>query len=105
MSDFLVSESSAGHFVLQGDLNRNTVTRAWIHAVSELQSRQNAGSEQLLVVDLSGIKDVDTAGLAWLINLLKNARQRNIQFQLNSVPSTLINLAKISDVDNFLSVQ
>jgi phospholipid transport system transporter-binding protein len=54
---------------------------------------------------MSGISHADTAGLAWLINLLKQSRHQNIRFVLKNVPTSLINLAKISDVEGFLSVQ
>ncbi|MFT2091880.1 lipid asymmetry maintenance protein MlaB [Paraglaciecola sp. 2405UD69-4] len=105
MKSFSVSEPSSGHFVLQGDLNRNTVTSGWRNAINDLSAKQDATGKALAIVDLSEIQDVDTAGLAWLVNLLKHSKQKNIRFQLKNVPATLINLAKISDVDQFLSVQ
>jgi len=105
VSSFSVSESSNGHFSLQGDLNRNTVTSAWKNSLSDLSAKQNQSSTDLPIVDLTEIQDVDTAGLAWLVNLLQQSKQQDIQFQLKNVPATLINLAKISDVDHFLSVQ
>lgn len=105
MNSISVSESSNGHFSLQGDLNRNTVTSAWKSSLSDLGAKQGTSSKELPIVDLLEVQDVDTAGLAWLVNLLKQSKQQNIQFQLKNVPVTLINLAKISDVDNFLSVQ
>ncbi|WP_133470781.1 STAS domain-containing protein [Paraglaciecola marina] len=105
MNSFSVSESSDGHFILQGDLNRNTVTSAWKNSLSDLNAKQDKSNTVLPIVDLAGVRDVDTAGLAWLVNLLRQSKQQHIQFQLKNVPVTLINLAKISDVDNFLSVQ
>ncbi|MEP0355363.1 MAG: STAS domain-containing protein [Paraglaciecola sp.] len=105
MNSFSVSELSGGHFTLKGDLNRNTVTFAWKNALSDLNTKQDESNELLPIVDLAEIQDVDTAGLAWLVNLLRQSKLQNIKFQLKNVPVTLINLAKISDVDNFLSVQ
>jgi phospholipid transport system transporter-binding protein len=105
VNSFSVIESTNGHFSLQGDLNRNTVTSAWKDSLVDLNAKQDASSNALPVVDMAEIQDVDTAGLAWLVNLLKQCKQQNIQLQLKNVPVTLINLAKISDVDQFLSVQ
>ncbi|MEO9946061.1 STAS domain-containing protein [Paraglaciecola sp.] len=105
MNSFSVSESSDGHFMLQGHLNRNTVMFAWKNSLSDLNAKQDKSNTVLPIVDLAEVRDVDTAGLAWLVNLLRQSKQQDIQFQLKNVPVTLINLAKISDVDNFLSVQ
>ena len=54
---------------------------------------------------MSGVTHSDTAGLAWLMNFLKLNQQQNVQIELKNIPESLINLAKISDVDSFLSVQ
>jgi phospholipid transport system transporter-binding protein len=54
---------------------------------------------------MSGVSHSDTAGLAWLMNFLKGNQQQNVHFELKNIPESMINLAKISDVDGFLSVQ
>jgi phospholipid transport system transporter-binding protein len=51
------------------------------------------------------VSNSDTAGLAWLMNFLKDSQQQNLHFELKNIPESLIKLAKISDVDSFLSVQ
>jgi phospholipid transport system transporter-binding protein len=40
-----------------------------------------------------------------LMNFLKGNQQQNIHFEIKCIPESLIKLAKISDVDSFLSVQ
>jgi phospholipid transport system transporter-binding protein len=39
------------------------------------------------------------------MNFLKDNQQQNIHFKLKNIPESLIKLAKISDVEGFLSVQ
>lgn len=105
MSDLAISEIPEGRFTLKGKLNRNTVPNFWPNGLAELK-RSNTNSKKYdAVLDMSGISHADTAGLAWLINLLKQSRHQNIRFVLKNVPTSLINLAKISDVEGFLSVQ
>jgi phospholipid transport system transporter-binding protein len=97
-----VTQPVPGRFLLTGELNRNTVNRSWPKSISDLLA---SAKRQTPVIDLAGISHADTAGLAWLLNLLRDAKKQNITFKLKNVPETIINLAKISDVNGFLPVQ
>jgi phospholipid transport system transporter-binding protein len=97
------ADNKAGHFVLRGTLNRETIPHFWPNCLAELaQAQQNCDS---LNLDLADIKHIDTAGLAWLLNLLRDTKQQQVTFTLSNVPATLLNLAKISDVEPFLPLQ
>jgi phospholipid transport system transporter-binding protein len=96
-----VIESPSGYFTLKGELNRNTIPRS--AALATLEKRANKKGSSTL--DMSGVSHTDTAGLAWLMNFLKGNQQQNVHFELIGIPKSLIKLAKISDVDSFLSVQ
>jgi phospholipid transport system transporter-binding protein len=104
MTKLDVIESPKGRFILQGDLNRNTIAKS--DALATLaQSIQNNSSVHAPTLDMLGVSNSDTAGLAWLMNFLKDSQQQNLHFELKNIPESLIKLAKISDVDSFLSVQ
>lgn len=96
MNKLSIVESPKGHFTLEGDLNRNTIPNA---------PSLNISATSELLLDMTQVKHTDTAGLAWLMNLLKQARSQGLKCELKGLPKTLVNLAKISDVDGFLSVQ
>jgi phospholipid transport system transporter-binding protein len=98
-----VTEASNGIFLLSGELNRDTVTHFWPNCLQELLAASHKGDA--LVLDLIGIKDSDTAGLAWLLNLLRDSKKLNIRFSVKNLPDTIGKLAKISDVDGFLPLQ
>ena len=102
MQTINVSSPNKGTFLLSGELNRASVNKSWPTSVADIKQ---AASQQPVILDLVGITQVDTAGLAWLINLLRDCQSQNIQFILCNVPETLINLAKISDVEGFLPLQ
>ena len=104
MAELKVVELPKDYYQLQGELNRNTIPKSDALAIVE-KSYQSLTSDKIITLDMAGVKHADTAGLAWLMNLLKDSRQQNVQFELNNIPESLINLAKISDVDSFLSVQ
>lgn len=104
MTKLEVFESPKGYFTLKGELNRNTIAKS--KALTTLdQSNQNNSSVDSYTLDMSGVRNSDTAGLAWLMNFLKGNQRQNVHFELKSIPESLIKLAKISDVDSFLSVQ
>ncbi|MFT5675755.1 MAG: phospholipid transport system transporter-binding protein [Paraglaciecola sp.] len=103
MSAVNVTEASKGIFLLSGELNRDTVTEFWPNCLQELIAASQKGDA--LVLDLIGIKDSDTAGLAWLLNLLRDSKKLNIRFSIKNLPGTIGKLAKISDVDGFLPLQ
>ena len=97
-----VSSPSKGTLLLTGELNRSCVNDCWPTRLADIKQ---AAAQQPAVLDLKGISHVDTAGLAWLINLLRDCKTQKIKFILRNIPQTLINLAKISDVDGFLPLQ
>ena len=107
MTKLKVIESPKDYFTLQGDLNRNTIAKSDALATLDqnIQSNQKNSRINDYTLDMSGVSNSDTAGLAWLMNFLKDNQQQNFHFELKNIPESLIKLAKISDVDSFLSVQ
>lgn len=103
MSDLTLVESSKGVYRLQGKLNRNTIPKS--DALAGLEAGKFTTDGQVNTLDMSGVTDTDTAALAWLMNFLKSNQKQNIRFELINTPLSLVKLAKISDVDSFLSVQ
>ena len=104
MTKLGVIESRKGYFTLQGELSRNTIAKSDALAMLKKNSL-NLTSDNVSILDMSGVSHSDNAGLAWLMNFLKYNQQHNVQFELKNIPESLIKLAKISDVDGFLSVQ
>ena len=100
MEKLIVIESPKSYYSLQGDLNRNTIANS-----DALAMLENTSNKDVATLDMSGVLHSDTAALAWLLNFLKDNQQQNIRFELKNIPESLIKLAKISDVDSFLSVQ
>lgn len=54
--------------------------------------------------DFSGLTNVDSAGLAWLLEQLAVARTRNLQIVFLHVPAQLLALAKVSAVTSLLPI-
>ena len=105
MTELKVLELPKGYYQLQGELNRNTIAQSDALTLIEQSSRSNTADGKITTLDMAAVTHADTAGLAWLMNLLKDSKQQNKQCELKNIPESLIKLAKISDVDGFLSVQ
>jgi phospholipid transport system transporter-binding protein len=94
-----IKQGGDGQFLLSGILNRDTVMNNW-----SLRDKGFAQETQV-TLDLAGVSQVDTAGLAWLVNLVAECRSLKIPLKLSNVPTTLVKLAKISDVEALLPLQ
>jgi phospholipid transport system transporter-binding protein len=84
--------------LFSGELNRDSVVQFW--PFKPLQSLP-----QQAVFDLAGLKHVDTAGLAWLIQVLAQAKAKSIQVELRGMPAQLHSLASVSDVLSLLPTE
>lgn len=83
---------------IKGELIREFISQKIIDQANRLLSTQT------ITVDLSQVSKVDTAGLAFLLLLLEDAKKSNIQLVFQHLPNDLLKLAKLSAVDSFLPV-
>lgn len=54
---------------------------------------------------MGDVERVDSAGLAWILNAIRDGKREGINVSLRELPEKLRKLAKISDVDGFLPVE
>mgnify|MGYP003915062961 FL=1 len=85
--------------MINGELTRHTITRGFERASKRLQV------EAFSNVDLTEVSRVDTAGLAWLLSLVENAKLSERQLSFSSVSNDLLKLAKLTGVETFLQVK
>lgn len=86
----------AGRFRLEGDVSFSTV----MHLLHE--SRSKFEHEPNIRLDLSGVEHIDSAGLALVIEWMREARQREQALEIKSAPERLVALARICDVIRLL---
>ena len=87
----------SGRFRVTGALNAYTAP-----TVLE-QSHQRFGTEPRLIVNLDGVVESDSSGLALVLEWLRAARQRGQVIELVNLPAQLMALARISEVEDLLS--
>jgi phospholipid transport system transporter-binding protein len=86
----------AGRFRVSGVLDASTAREV----LEESESRFEQFKE--LDVDLGGVGESDSAGLALLIEWLRIARQGNKAIRFANVPAQIEALARISEVDDLI---
>lgn len=83
--------------VFRGELDRETLLDYLPFTLLKSLSGQ-------VVFDFSVLTNVDSAGLAWLIEQLALAQQRDLQLQIRQAPAQLLSLARVSAVADLLPI-
>jgi phospholipid transport system transporter-binding protein len=100
----LIQINGSGNVSVHGCLDQATLSKDFWLAITE-QERGQLSSTKRCSIDLSDVERIDTAGLAWLINAIRDGKQQGIDVSLQEMPEKLRKLAKISGVDSFLPVE
>jgi len=80
-----------------GELNRDTLM---LYSPFKLLNTLSGK----VIFDFSALSNVDSAGLAWLIQQLGESRKQKLQVEFNKVPSQLLALAKLNGVTTLLPI-
>lgn len=86
-----------GQYCLSGELDRDTVPPFW-HRRSEWLPK-----EQQVFLDLSGVKRVDSAGMAMLLHLQHELTGNQQSLTLTQMPTQLRVLLQLSNVEELFS--
>jgi phospholipid transport system transporter-binding protein len=62
------------------------------------------GNGRAAVIDLAGVKDSDSSGLALLIEWLSIAKASSRELRYENIPAQLHQLARLSEVEELLTV-
>jgi len=87
--------------VVNGDLDQLTLKKDYWVSINA-DTKKQISSASSLVVCLDDVERADSAGLAWLINLKRDLKQRDVSVSIHNPPKKLIELAKLSNADGFL---
>ncbi|MCW8109463.1 STAS domain-containing protein [Alteromonas ponticola] len=90
-----------GTVAVKGNLDRDVLNKNWWEMLDAKQ-RENLITSSQCEFDLSSVERVDSAGLAWLVNAVRDGRTHGVKLTLTDVPTKLVKLAKISGLDTLL---
>lgn len=96
MSQASVRESGAGRLEIHGDLSFASVPLLW-NRHREAFSRPGA-----LDIDLSHVERSDSAGLALLMECLRQAAETGASIRFFNIPAQMLEMARVSGLDRIL---
>lgn len=85
-----------GRFAIEGDITFDTVGSLLDYGTKQFEPHSH------VVVDLAGVADSDSAGLALLIEWVTWANHSVREMVYENVPDRLMNIAAISEVEDLL---
>ena len=88
---------SEGHFQLAGDLSFASVPQIYPQGEMLFHSKATA-----LVLDLRAVERTDSAGLALLVEWLRQARHQRKDLRFRNIPAQLLAIAKASGLEKIL---
>jgi len=94
-----LKESAPGQFDLTGVLGFDTVVALLAQGHSRFDGKTT------VAVNLAGVTHADSAGLALLLEWLREARQQGRTLTYQAVPAQLHALARISEVADWLGAE
>lgn len=92
-----VNQVSEETVSLEGELTFTTVPAAYERLRDVLDGRER------LVLDLASVGRADSASLALLVELQREARERGVELEMTGMPDPLMRLARLSGVDSLLT--
>ena len=97
-----IKSSSDGRWQVSGELSLKTVSGLVSKGRDLFNSNSNGSND--LNVDLSGVSRADSAGLALLIEWQRQAQGQNRSICFHNIPSQMLAIARLSGVDDLLSL-
>lgn len=94
MSSAGFEQDGEGRFRVRGDLDFDSVPALFATSTAVLDARQPGD----VLIDLAGVGQVDSAGLALVVEWLRWARDGKHRLRLAHVPEKLAALARISEL-------
>jgi phospholipid transport system transporter-binding protein len=99
VSEVRIELQDEGHYLLHGELSFNTVS-----AISANFAKMVNKSDEI-ILDLHGVTRTDSAGLALLIDWLRSARHEHKRIVFKNMPSQMLAVAKVSELDDILPLE
>ncbi len=93
MPSFNINKQNDENYFIEGDLTFFTLNNNSIKSFDFLKSAP------IISLDLSGVSLADSAGLALLVELIKNSKHYNTQLLFKNIPKQLVTLARLGGLD------
>ncbi|MDT4330374.1 STAS domain-containing protein [Methylomonas sp. MED-D] len=93
MAVLTLSELAPGHYAVTGNLTFASIDRQSLKSFKFLKGMDS------ICIDLAQVGTTDSAGLALMIEWIKQSRASRVRLTFKNVPAQLLALAKLSGFD------
>ncbi len=97
MSDFTLDDRGDGRFALSGEMTFDTAEKILKESEDPFEEHSQ------LEIDLSGVTDSDSAGLALLLEWVTWANHTVREIRFTGMPERILAIAKTTEVDALLT--
>jgi len=94
-----IRQGKNGRLEFCGDLSFDSVAGLWRQCRTQFLDRE------ALDIDLSGVQRSDSAGVALLVECLRQAHQSGKVLRFFNIPTQMLALARVSSLDQVLPLQ
>ena len=88
---------------LNGALDRQTLSQEWWSSLGNSE-QQRLRAAKHCELDFQDVQRVDSAGLAWTLNAIREGNAQGVKITLCNLPEKMLKWAKISELDDVLPV-
>jgi phospholipid transport system transporter-binding protein len=92
-----------GRLALEGALNQVTLTKDFWPSLSPEQMNLLL-QQKHCIFDFADVNAVDSAGLAWTLNAVRDGAGNGVEITLCNLPEKMVKLARISELDGLLPI-
>ncbi|WP_395340639.1 lipid asymmetry maintenance protein MlaB [Ningiella sp. W23] len=85
-----------------GTLDRDSLTQNLLELLDNGANKRLRQAQQIQI-DLSKVERTDTAGLAWLINAIRDFSKDSKQLKVINIPNEVLDLARLSNAQRLLT--
>ena len=93
-----ITQQSQQKYIVSGIVNFSTVPDL-LNQANTMFSSLSATENKSMIIDFSKVTECNSAALAWVLELVKSARLKNIEVQFENLPTTLQTIAKAYGVE------
>jgi phospholipid transport system transporter-binding protein len=98
MAEAVLCDNGAGHWLLQGELDFESVPAVLQHAGARMLGNGR------LEVDLRDVTRADSAGLALLVEWLRESESAGNEIVFLNVPDQLLSIARVCGLEEILAL-
>ena len=91
-----ITQQNPQQYLISGAVDFSTVP----DLLRQSQAFFAASENGPVSIDLSQVEDCNSAALALMLEIVKSARQKNIEASFENLPATLLTIAKAYGVEN-----